>query len=84
MIRVTPENYDQWIAEHDGAEQDRLEYGLTDGPVYRDAKDPGTVLVQLEAEDLDRARGWFADARFKEAAVRAGKVKREIIFGQHA
>ena len=40
MIRVTPEDYDGWIAEHDGAKESRLEYGITDGPVYRDSADP--------------------------------------------
>lgn len=83
MIRVTPADYDRWIAEHNGAKSDRLEYGLTDGPVYKDIDEPGTVLIQLETDDIDRARGWFADQRFKDGVVRAGKVKREIIFGQH-
>jgi hypothetical protein len=83
MIRVTPTDYDRWIAEHDGAKDHRLEYGLTDGPVYRDMSEPDTVLIQLETDDIDRARGWFADPRFKEGAMRAGKVQREIIFGTH-
>jgi hypothetical protein len=83
MIRVTPEDYERWIAEHDGAQQARLEFGITDGPVYRDVKDPNTVLLHLDVEDLDRARGWFGDDRFKAAAQRAGQVSREIYFAQH-
>ena len=82
MIRVTPEDYDGWIAEHDGAKESRLEYGITDGPVYRDSADPETVLVQLNVEDSERAQGWFRDDRFKAASQRAGRVSREIYFAR--
>lgn len=84
MIRVTPEDYDRWFAEHDGpgATEARLEYGITNGPFYRDDSDPNTVLVHLNVEDIDRATGWFRDARFKAAAQRAGRVAREIYFAE--
>ncbi len=82
MIRVTPENYDQWIKEHDGCRTARSEYGMTDGPVYKDVGDSKSVLVTMECEDLERAKGWFADERFKAAVVRAGKVSRQVYFAQ--
>ena len=82
MIRVTPENYEQWIREHNGCEPARREYGMTDGPVYRDAADGKSVLVQLDCEDLERAKQWFTDQRFKDAVVRAGKVTRHVYFAQ--
>jgi hypothetical protein len=82
MIRVTPENYEQWIKEHNGCEVARREYGMTDGPVYRDTTDPRSVLVHLDCEDLERAKGWFADERFKSAVQRAGKVSRSVYFAQ--
>ena len=82
MIRVTPQDFDRWIAEHDGARVHRLDYGITDGPVYRDREDPNTVLIHLDVEDMERARGWFQDQRFKEAVGRAGPVRREIFFAK--
>ena len=82
MIRVTPENYEQWIREHDGCRAARTEYGMTDGPVYRDQADPKVVMVQLDCQDLERAKKWFADDRFKAAVVRAGKVHRDVFFAQ--
>lgn len=82
MIRVTPENYDQWLKEHNGCEPARREYGMTDGPVYRDSVDPKVVMVQLDCEDIERAKRWFADERFKAAVVRAGKVHRDVYFAQ--
>jgi hypothetical protein len=82
MIRVTPENYAQWIQEHDGCREARSEYGMTDGPVYRDSADPTSVLVQLDCEDLERAKQWFGDERFKLGVKRAGNVKRAVYFAQ--
>ena len=78
LIRVVPENFNQWRTAHDECRQARLDYGMTDGPVYRDERDPNIVLVHLDVEDLDRAKGWFKDERFKAGMVRAGKVSREI------
>jgi hypothetical protein len=53
-------------------------YGMTDGPVYRDSKDPNIVLVHLEVEDMKRAMEWFRSDTLKEASKRSGKVRREI------
>lgn len=80
VIRVTPENFTQWKQAHEECVQARLEYGMTDGPVYRDEKDSNSVLVHLNVESLEKASGWFSDERFKAAAQRAGKVAREIWF----
>jgi hypothetical protein len=82
MIRVTPEDHEQWIKEHNGCEAARRDYGMTDGPVYRDVADPKSVLVQLDCEDLERAKGWFSDPRFRAAVERAGKVSRLVYFAQ--
>jgi hypothetical protein len=78
MIRVTAEDFDTWIAEHNGCLDARSEYGITDGPVYRDEQDANTVLLQLNVESFERAKGWFQDDRFKAAVGRAGKVQRDI------
>ena len=82
MIRVTPEDYAMWIKEHDGCREARKDYGMTDGPVYRDANDASSWLVHLNCENIERAKSWFADERFKAAAQRAGNVRREIFFAQ--
>jgi hypothetical protein len=78
MIRVTADDFDTWIAEHNGCAEARLEYGITDGPVYRDEQDAGSVLLHLNVETFDRAKGWFQDDRFKAAVARSGNVERDI------
>lgn len=75
---MSPENFDQWRQAHDECMQARVEYGMTDGPVYRDEKDPNNVLVQLNVESMEKASGWFKDERFMAAVKRAGKVTREF------
>ena len=80
LIRVEPENFDQWRTAHDECRMARMDYGMTDGPVYRDEQNNNQVLVTLNVEDLERAKGWFVDERFKDATIRAGKVHREIWF----
>ena len=80
LIRVEPENFNQWRTAHDECRTARLDYGMTDGPVYRDEKNNDQVLVTLNVEDLERAKNWFGDPRFQAATERAGKVHREIWF----
>lgn len=80
LIRVEPENFEQWRTAHDECKQARLEYGITDGPFYHDEQNTSLVLVHLNVESMENASGWFRDPRFKAAAERAGKVSREIWF----
>jgi hypothetical protein len=78
IIRVEPEDFEIWRREHDGQRDARLAYGITDGPVYYDERNPQVVLVHLNVEDLDRAMTWFKSDAFRAAAQRAGNVRREI------
>lgn len=78
MIRVKPENYEVWYQEHSSQEEARREYGITDGPLYRDAGNPDVALVHLNVEDLNKAMEWFGSAAFRAAAQRAGSVEREL------
>jgi hypothetical protein len=78
FIRVEAENYKQWRAVHEEGHLARLEYGITDGPVYQDEANPEIVLIQLNVESMERAQGWFGDERFRSAGQRAGKVSREV------
>lgn len=78
LIRVEPENFDQWRTAHDECCIARSEYGISDGPFYFDEKNPKQVLVHLDVEDMEKAAGWFRDPRFKSAVERSGNVSREI------
>lgn len=78
IIHVEAENYDRWFPAHDGQQEARKAYGITDGPFYRDATSPNKALVHLNVEDLGRAMEWFKSDEFRGAVAEAGKVKRTI------
>ena len=78
VIHVEAENFDQWFPAHDGQQEARKAYGITDGPFYRDSTNPNKALVHLNVENIDRAMEWFKSAEFQGAAKRAGNVRREI------
>ena len=78
IIRVVAENFDHWLPYHLNFAEARREFGLSDGPVYRDTADPNAALVQLMTDDLPRAMEWFRDPRFKEATANAKVIGREF------
>lgn len=80
LIRVQPENFEQWRTAHDECRNARSEYGMSDGPFYYDEKNSNEVLVHLNVEEMEKAMGWFRDPRFKAAVERAGTVSRQIWF----
>jgi hypothetical protein len=78
MIRISPKDFDAWKKAHFDAEPQRAEYGITEGPFYRDEADPDVALVTLHVEDLDRAMGWFSSEAFKEVNRRGDYPEREF------
>ena len=82
IIRVEPQDYDTWFEAHSSQEEARLDYGMTDGPFYRDANNPNIALVHLNVENLERAMEWFKSDAFQKANKRAGKVQREVWIGE--
>jgi hypothetical protein len=85
FIRVTAAGgeYQNWEDVHNSYLDARAEFGITDGPFYKDAADPNSALVHLVVEDMDRAMGWFKDPRFAEGNA---KVKltgdRQLFFAK--
>ena len=85
FIRVTAaENaYQTWEDAHNSCREAREEFGITDGPFYKDDADPNSALVHLVVEDMDRAMGWFKDPRFSEANAKVSLVgPRELYFAK--
>jgi antibiotic biosynthesis monooxygenase (ABM) superfamily enzyme len=82
MIRVIAEDYERWLAAHQAKEEARKEYGIHEGPMYRDAANPNAAQVTLLHDDLDKAMKWFQSDAFKEGVREAGNVQREIWLSQ--
>ena len=54
------------------------EYGITDGPVYRDQADTNVALITLNVEDYDRAFMWFQDERFCQIRLAKSAARRVL------
>jgi hypothetical protein len=78
MIRVVAEDYERWLKAHQSKEEARKEFGIYEGPLYRDAANPNAAQVTLLHDDLPRALQWFQADAFKEGVREAGNVSREI------
>jgi len=82
MTRVEVEDFDTWLQVHRSNAERRRDYGMTDGPIYRDIDDPSAVLVHIHVEDLDRALLWFGSAAFKEASAKSTAVGRDFYLAE--
>ena len=79
MIRIETDDFEPWKAQHYLHAQNRLSYGITDGPAYRDMDNPNPALFHIKTDDMDRAMEWFKSDTFKEA-TRLAKVTGRTFF----
>jgi heme-degrading monooxygenase HmoA len=82
MARVEVGDFDTWLETHLGNTQNRLTYGMVDGPIYRDIQNPNAVLVHIVVEDMARSAEWFQSQAFKEANERSTTVRREFYIAE--
>ena len=68
LLRVTPVEFNSWLTAHRAASRARRDYGITDGPLYRDIDDPNVALVHLDVEDVNTAVAWFGSDAFRAAS----------------
>lgn len=78
FIRVEVPDFGAWYREHKRQARERAEYGLCDGPVYRELDNPNVAMVQLNTNDLPKALKWFKTTQFRDANLRAGVREREF------
>lgn len=82
IARVEVDDFDTWFQVHRSNAVHRSEYGMTDGPIYRDIDDPSAVLVHTHVEELDRALVWFGTEAFRQASVKSTAVGREFYIAE--
>jgi hypothetical protein len=78
MVRVEVGDFNTWLRTHRANAENRLVFGMVDGPIYRDIDNSSAVLVHTHAEDLERAGQWFQTDAFKEASRQSTAVWREF------
>ncbi len=82
MARVEVEDFETWLVNHRSQSGRRADYGMTDGPIYRDIDDANAAFVHLHVQDLDKAREWFRTEEFSRATRNAGVTGRTFFITQ--
>src|SRR6476660_7322525 len=82
MIRIETDDFEAWKEQHYLHAQNRLSYGITDGPAYQDMDNPNAALFHIKTEDMDRAMEWFKSDTFKEASRLAKVTGRTFYLAQ--
>jgi hypothetical protein len=82
MIRIETDDFEAWKEQHYLHAQNRLSYGITDGPAYQDMDNPNAALFHIKTEDMDRAMEWFKSETFKEASRLAKVTGRAFYLAQ--
>jgi len=78
MARVEVEDFETWLSNHRSQSGKRADYGMKDGPIYRDIDDANAAFVHLHVQDLAKAREWFQTEEFARSTRSAGVVRREF------
>lgn len=82
MARVEVGDFNTWLDIHLSNSQNRLRYGMVDGPIYRDIANPNAVLVHIVVEDMARAAQWFQTEAFRESNERSTTLRREFYIAE--
>ncbi len=83
FVRHKVSDYGQWKRVYDEFASTRKEYGVTGASVYRDAGDPGTVIITHRFQDMDAAISFADSEKLKSVMAKAGVGgPPEIWFGE--
>jgi len=80
LVRHKVRDYSMWKPVFDGHGVTRQTTGSKGGYVFRNADDPNEVLILLEWEDLEQARGLILSEDLKEKMKESGVVEEPDIF----
>jgi len=81
LVRHKVEDYEQWkpVFDHDhGATRERR--GSQGGWILRNADDPNELVILLEWDSLENARGFAEADDFREAMQRAGVADQPDVY----
>jgi hypothetical protein len=73
-IHLKVKDYNAWRTGYDGREKSRISAGITNGRVFRRAKDPNDVVILHDVADVAKARTWLGSDEMKAARENGGVV----------
>ncbi|PYE84970.1 hypothetical protein [Pseudoroseicyclus aestuarii] len=63
LIQIDTPDFDAWKTAWDDDYEDRMQAGLSQMQIWRDADKGSTVLVLLDANDRKKAEAWLSKER---------------------
>ena len=72
LIRHKVRDFSEWKSGYDAHLPNRVEAGLTEKYLLRDANDPNEVVLLFEAQDLNRAKAFAESADLRETMQNLG------------
>lgn len=72
FVKHKVNNYGKWKSVYDEFANVRKEYAVTGASVYRDPKDPNTIIVTHQFNDLNKATTFANSEDLKSAMANAG------------
>ena len=79
LVRHKVSDFSQWKRGYDAHLPKRVEAGLTEKYLLRDAQDPNEVSLLFEAHDSSRAKAFVESADLRETMQKVGVVDKPDI-----
>ena len=79
LVRHMVRDFPQWKRGYDAHLPKRVEAGLTEKYLLRDAHDPNEVILFFEAQDINRAKAFVESPDLRETMQNVGVVDRPDI-----
>jgi hypothetical protein len=80
IIRSKVTDFNTWKTQYDSHLPIRVEAGLTEKQMFRNADNPNEIILLFEAEDLNRAREFAGSADLREKMREAGTIDKPDIY----
>ena len=79
LVRHKVRDFPEWKRGYDAHLPKRVEAGLTEKYLLRDAQDPNEVILFFEAQDINRAKAFVESADLRETMQKVGVVDKPDI-----
>ncbi len=80
LVRHKVRDYSVWKRVYDAHLPKRLEAGLTEKYLFRDANDTNEVITLFEAKDLGRAKAFIESLDLRETMEKAGVIDKPDVY----
>lgn len=80
LVRHKVRDFATWKPLFDSDESNRLQHGLRQKLVLRNADDPQEIVILMEADDLAKARQFSSSPDLREVMEKAGVTDRPDVY----